>query len=102
MRYLIPAVLVWLMVFGFWMTARSQELRQVMTPCVPKQSIDVAIREKRIRLVFEIVKSHRHNGVRILIYRDTDGDYTVFEELSDGMMCLLGVGRGSRLGELFG
>lgn len=80
----------------------AQEVRQFNAFCIPRSEVERALREGEIRMVMELERPLRGSSVRIVIYRDRVGDYTVFEELSDGMMCLLTTGSGSKIGPAFG
>lgn len=101
MRMGLLALLLWL-VIGTVVALRGQEVHTMPVPCMPKWQLDEAILTKRIRLVMELRKAHRDKAVRVLVFRDTDGDYTVFEELESGMVCLLTIGTDMRLGPAFG
>lgn len=100
MRNFILPVVVWFLL-GFWVLM-AQEVRQFHAFCIPKGQVEKALKEGEIRMVLELSKPFRESGVRIVIFRDKMGEYTIFEELSDGMMCLLTTGSGSRIGPAFG
>lgn len=83
-------------------SALGQQIFRMPVVCYPSVQIRQQVDQGGLRLIFEITKSYREGVIKTSIYRDSDGDYLILEEMANGLTCMLSVGKESRIGPALG
>ncbi len=83
-------------------SALGQQIFRMPAVCYPSTQVHQQVEQGNFRLIFEITKSYREGVIKTSVYRDSDGDYIILEEMANGLTCMLSVGKESRIGPALG